>query len=148
MPLPSTEPEISAFLHAFEQCTLPKAEWTHSAHLLIGACYVHTLGESEAIAAMRTNVSRFNESVGGRNTDTSGYHETITVAWIKLLAALLAQAQPITRESFANMAVAHFAPRRDLFARHYDFDLLQSTPARLRWIEPNLAPLETSALID
>jgi len=140
MPLPTTEAEIDAFVRAFEGCTLPKAEWTHAAHLLTGACYVHALGEQAALATMRTNVRRYNESVGGKNTDTSGYHETITVAWIKLLAALLERTQPTARAAFAAHAVAHFAPRRDIFSRHYDFDLLQSTPARLGWIEPNLAP--------
>jgi len=148
VPLPATEAEITAFLHAFEGCTLPKVEWTHSAHLLTGACYVHALGADAALATMRTNVRRYNESVGGQNTDTSGYHETITVAWIKLLASLLTRTQPIERGAFVTHAVAHFAPQRDIFSRHYDFDLLKSTPARLGWIEPNLAPLETSALID
>ena len=28
-------------------------------------------------------VGRYNEAVGGKNTETSGYHETITVFWIK-----------------------------------------------------------------
>src|ERR1022692_938447 len=114
MPLPTTEIEIDAFIRAFEGCTLPKAEWTHAAHLLTGACYVHALGEQAATGAMRTNVRRFNESVGGKNTDTSGYHETITVAWIKLLAALLQRARPIERGAFAALAVAHFAPQRDI----------------------------------
>lgn len=148
MPLPTTDAEITVFLSAFERCTLPKAEWTHAAHLLTGACYVHAMGEEAATAAMRTNVSRFNESVGGKNTETSGYHETVTVAWIKMLAALHARSKTLPREEFAALAVAHFAPQRDIFKRHYDFDLLQSTPARVGWIEPNLAPLETSALID
>jgi len=148
MALPATESEIDAFLAAFEGCTLPKAEWTHAAHLLTGACYVHALGAEAATDTMRTNVRRYNESVGGRNTETSGYHETITVAWIKLLDALWRRAHPMERAAFAAYAVSFYAPRRDIFARHYDFDLLQSTPARLGWIEPNLAPLETSALID
>jgi len=148
MPLPSTEAEIDAFLAAFEGGTLPKAEWTHAAHLLTGACYVHALGAEAATVAMRTHVRKFNESVGGRNTDTSGYHETITIAWIKLLDALWQRVQPMERQAFAAHAIAFYAPKKDLFARHYDFDLLQSTPARLGWIEPNLAPLETSALID
>jgi hypothetical protein len=148
MPLPTTESEIDAFIAAFEGCTLPKEEWTHAAHLLTGACYVHALGADAATTAMRANVRRYNESVGGRNTETSGYHETVTVAWIKLLDALLQRAQPVDRAAFAARAVAFYAPQRQIFARHYDFDLLQSTPARLGWIEPNLAPFSASALID
>ncbi len=85
--LPATEQEIDAFLAAFESCTLPKAQWTHAAHLLTGACYVHTLGQADAIKRMRTCVKRYNDSVGGKNTETSGYHETITVAGSRFLTA-------------------------------------------------------------
>jgi len=84
--LPITEPEIDAFIAAFEAGTLPKEQWTHAAHILTGACYVHALGEAAAIDRMRDRVSAFNLAVGGQNTPTSGYHETVTVFWIKLLA--------------------------------------------------------------
>jgi hypothetical protein len=78
-PLPATEIEIDDFLAAFESGPLPKMRWTHAAHLLTGACYVHRLGQSSAINHMRACVRRYNEAVGGKNTATSGYHETITV---------------------------------------------------------------------
>ena len=139
---PNTEPEIDAFLHAFETCTLPKSEWTHPAHILTGACYVHTHGLDHATSTMRTNVRRYNVSVGGQNTDTSGYHETITLAWLKLLNRLLKASYPIARAPFAAHAVTHYAPQRDIFTRHYSFDLPTSTPARLTWIEPDLEPLD------
>jgi hypothetical protein len=140
--LPATEPEIDAFLHAFESCTLPKSEWTHSAHIFTGACFVHTLGESAAIDRMRPAIRRFNESIGGQNTPTSGYHESVTVFWIKLLAAFHRDILPTTRVVFAARAVEHFAQQRDLFSRFYDFDLVASTDARLRWIPPTLQPLD------
>ena len=140
--LPSTELEIEDFLAAFEGCTLPKPRWTHGAHLLTGACYVHALGERAAIDQMRTCVRRYNEAVGTQNTETSGYHETITIAWIKLLAGLLRRSQPIERADFVTLAVEHFSPQRDIFKRHYDFDLVSSIEARLQWVEPTLQPLD------
>lgn len=141
-PLPVTETEIDAFLAAFEGCTLPKSEWTHSAHLLTGACYVHGMGREAALAKMRECVRRYNESVGGKNTDTSGYHETITVMWIRLLDELKRQYMAMDRAPFAALAVERFAIRRDIFREYYDFDLSGSTEARLRWVEPTLKPLE------
>ena len=140
--LPATEAEIDAFLHAFDACTLPKSEWTHSAHIFTGACLVHTLGEPAAIDHMRRGLRRFNESIGGQNTPTSGYHESVTVLWIKLLSAFHRDTQPTTRASFAARAVEHFAPQRDLLSRFYDFDLVASTEARQRWIPPTLQPLD------
>ncbi len=85
---------------------------------------------------------RFNESVGGQNTPTSGYHETVTVLWIKLLAAFHRDTAPTSRAAFAARAVEHFAPQRDLLSRFYDFDLVASTEARQRWIPPTLQPLD------
>lgn len=140
--LPVTEAEIDAFLVAFEGCTLPKAEWTHSAHLLTGACYVHGMQREAALAKMRECVRRYNESVGGKNTETSGYHETVTVMWIRLLDGLRRESIPMDRAQFAALAVEQFAPRRDIFREYYDFDLVGSTEARLRWVAPTLKPLD------
>jgi hypothetical protein len=140
--LPITEEEIDAFLHAFESCTLSKSEWTHAAHIFTGACLVHTLGGEAALDRMRPAIRRYNEFVGGQNTPTSGYHESVTVFWIKLLATFHRDTEPTTRAAFAARAVEHFATQRGLFARFYDFDLVASTEARQRWIPPTLEPLD------
>jgi hypothetical protein len=142
MALPVTELEIDAFLAAFEGGTLPKARWTHGAHLLTGACYVHAFGEAAAIDRMRVCVRRYNEAVGGKNTETSGYHETITVAWIKLLAGLLRESGSMERGAFAALAEERFERQRDIFRRHYDFDLVGSVEARRVWVAPTLEPFD------
>jgi hypothetical protein len=138
---PPTEEEIDAFLSAFEAGTLPKEEFTHAGHLTAGACYVHMLDEAGAISHMRLCVRRFNEAVGGKNTDTGGYHETITVFWIKMLAALRALHPEISRADFAAHAVETYRNRRDVFRDFYDFDVLTSVEARRNWIEPPVKPI-------
>ena len=140
--LPVTETEIDAFLAEFEAGTLPKARWTHGAHLLTGACYVHALGEAAAIGKMRLCVIRHNQSVGTANTDTSGYHETITIAFIKLLAGLLREAAPIGRAEFTALAVQRFEADRGILRRYYDFDLPASVKARRSWVPPTLATFD------
>ena len=140
--LPVTEPEIDVFLATFEGCRLPRTEWTHAAHLLTGACYVHSLGQDAALNKMRECVRIHNESVGTQNSETSGYHETITVMWIRLLDGLRREAEPISRAEFAALAVERFAGRRDIFREYYDFDLVASTEARLQWVAPTLKALE------
>ena len=140
--LPTSEPELDEFLVAFESGTLPKERWTHAAHLLTGACYVHRLGQPAAIDHMRHSVRRYNEAVGGKNTATSGYHETITVFWIKVLDTLLHHTQPISRADFATLAVERFAPQHDLFRGFYDFDVINSTEARAAWIPPTHDDIE------
>jgi hypothetical protein len=141
-PLPRTEKEIDAFLAAFEAGALPKERWTHAAHILTGACYVHAVGEAVAIDTMRLRVSRYNEAVGGRNTDTSGYHETITIGWIKLLRNLLHESGPIGRAPFAARAVERYANNRSALAAYYDFDLPGSVEARRAWVPPTRGSLD------
>jgi hypothetical protein len=139
-PLPETEAGIVAFVGAFENCTLPKTRWTHGAHVLTGAWYVHALGEAEAMDQMRRCVRRYNESVGGKNTATSGYHETVTWFWIKLLAALyaaeVAAGRVQGRAAFALCAAERFGGSSGLHREYYDFDIMASSEARLGWVAP------------
>jgi hypothetical protein len=132
--LPVAEAEIDEFIAAFEAGTLPKERWTHAAHILTGACYVYSLGEEAAIARMRERVSAYNLAVGGQNTAASGYHETVTVFWIKLLAT---RARGSSRSEFVHAAVKELASQRTIYAEFYDFDLLQSEEARRVWIPPS-----------
>ena len=134
--LPTTETEINFFISAFEACTLPNEHWTHAAHIYTAACYVHSFGEAYAIDRMRKCIQAYNLTVAGKNTPTSGYHETVTAFWIKLIDSALAMWSPIGRADFATRAVTEFSPLRTVFANHYDFDILASPEARATWIEP------------
>jgi len=145
--LPETESDIDSFLAGFESCTLPKARWTHGAHILTGACYVHAFGRETALTHLRNNIRRYNESVGGKNTETEGYHESITVFWVRILAQMHAAGTHTSgawpsRSAFAHAAVARFAPQRDLFKSYYSFDLIGSIHARREWVPPDLQPLD------
>jgi hypothetical protein len=140
-PLPSDESGIDVFIAAFEDGTLPKSRWTHAAHILTGSCYVHTFGERAALDRMRARVSAYNVAVGGQNTPTSGYHETVTVLWIKILTAFRREHPALARAPFATLAVEHFSSQKDIFSRYYDFDVVASPEARRAWQLPTLMPL-------
>src|SRR5579864_5722053 len=58
--------------------SLPRGDWTHEAHL---AATTYLLVKRRDIAIDKELpgiIRRYNESVGGVNSDTEGYHETIT----------------------------------------------------------------------
>ena len=67
---------------------LPKAAWTHEAHVAIGACYVLRYGES-AVNELRRGIKRHNAAVGTVDTPTSGYHETLTCFWAGVVSRLV-----------------------------------------------------------
>ena len=140
-PLPCTEKGISEFVGAFEAGTLPKARWTHAAHILTGAWYVHELGEAAATDKMRECVRRYNEAVGGKNTETSGYHETVTVFWMKRLAGECEMSPGMTRAEFAMHCAETLAPVRNLLGEYYSYDVVGSTEARREWRAPDVRPI-------
>ena len=49
------------------------------------------LGPVVALSQLRQGITRYNESVGTANTDSSGYHETLTSFYVDLIARFLDQ---------------------------------------------------------
>jgi hypothetical protein len=83
--------EADAVADAMTACRLPKSEWTHEAHLKAGLSLVLRLGASGALAALREAIPRYNDSTNTPNTDTSGYHDTLTVYYAWAIDELLRQ---------------------------------------------------------
>jgi hypothetical protein len=123
-------------------CSLERAEWTHEAHL--AAC-LYLVSERPDIAPERDLpglIRRFNESVGGVNNETQGYHETITQVYVRAIRGFLARAEaglPLVGK--VNGLLQAPEGRRDWPLRFYTPGLLFSVEARLGWVEPDLAPL-------
>jgi hypothetical protein len=132
---------LDSFLHGFEQGTLAKSEWTHGAHVAAAAYYLFDSDFETVLPLMRTRIRTFNESVGGANTPTSGYHETLTHFWLLIVAELLRQQSPSTRLEAAQQAVAIFGQARSLHTLYYSGDLVQDSAARQSWRVPDLLPL-------
>ncbi len=137
IPALANEANLDAFVRAFEDGTFPGKDYHHAQHLVVAACYLTEHGAAEATARMRTNIRRYNEAQGGKNTEDAGYHETLTVFWLMLIAANLPEAAG--RLEAARRAVELFGARRDVFRNYYSFDVLNSRDARSRWIAPDLA---------
>ena len=130
---------LAEFVAAWEACTLTKADWTHAAHVAVGSYYV-VLNPSTAFERMKSGLLKFNESVGGVNSDTSGYHETLTRLWIDVLAKFTGKHGFTDPWIAACAAVRQFGESRDLHRLYYNFDVLRSIEARRSWIPPNLNP--------
>jgi hypothetical protein len=128
----------------FQACTITKREWTHDAHLTVGLWHVHRYGADEALPRLRAGIRRLNESHGGANTATDGYHETITAAYVQLLAGYLDASDLPLIEAVAALLESPLATKTVLFT-FYSRERLMSTAARAVWMEPDLAPIRWSA---
>ncbi|MFL6333410.1 MAG: hypothetical protein ACJ754_08905 [Pyrinomonadaceae bacterium] len=74
-----TSEELFELLRRFEDCTLPRAEWTHAAHLTVALWHLLQFDWPEAVARVRRGIKRYNAAHGIRPTPTGGYHETLTL---------------------------------------------------------------------
>lgn len=120
--------------------TLPKAEWTHEAHL--AAC-LWLLTERPDIDVERDLpgiISGYNEAVGGVNDATQGYHHTITLTYVAAIRRFLATIRgdlPLAEKVNALLVVPE--GRRDWPLTLYSRDRLFSAQARLGYLPPDLA---------
>jgi hypothetical protein len=139
--LPESEEEYSDFIQQFKDCSLPKSQWKHGAHLLVALWYVAEHGD-EALPLVRLGILQYNESTGVRNTETDGYHETITVFWVRMVKAFLRdKGSDRPRHELAADLIATYLFRKNIYLEHYSFDLMTAKEARLRWVSPDLRPL-------
>lgn len=133
--------EIIRIAHGLIDCTLPRSDWTHRGHfaaaLWLGA-HPEVLAREGGMAAL---IRRYNVATGVANTDTDGYHETITRASMAGAAAMLADnpGRPLG-------AVLDSLMEGPLGNKHWPFAYwtearLMSLLARREWVEPDLAPL-------
>ena len=135
-----TEDEIAAFVARFEACVLPRAEWTHHAHLLIAIWYLVHQPYDEALATVRRRIRAHNEAVGTPNTDTEGYHETLTQLHMRGVAATIAAMGDAPLERRREAVVRSPMGEKAWPLRFYSHELLFSAAARRAWVEPDLAP--------
>ena len=139
--------DIDDLAARFQSCTIPKEEWTHSAHLVVGLWHVHRYGADEALMRLRSGIRRLNESHGGVNSATDGYHETITVAYVTLLTQYLAvEPRDLPLAERVALLAGPLAHRTALSA-FYSRATLMSITARAQWVEPDLAPIDVAAVL-
>jgi hypothetical protein len=128
---------LDCFVADWQQHRLPKTAWTHAAHVAVGAYFAFDHDEAATLSIMRPGIRSFNESVGGVNSATAGYHETITRLWVMAIARHLHDVRPATRFAAAVSAVARFESPRELLERHYSWDIVSDQRARAEWVEPD-----------
>ena len=122
--------------------TLPKPEWTHEAHLAACAWLILERPDIVPERDLPNLIRRYNESAGGVNSDTEGYHETITRLFLHGVRLFLAEAdlkEPL--HELVNELLLSPMGRRDWPLRFYGAERLFSVEARRKFIPPDVAAL-------
>jgi len=132
----TTELTDLEFVRAFEACELSNDCFHHRDHIRLAWIYLHCYGEQEARKRIVAAIRKFAAHHG----KSDKYHETITVAWLRLVANEMARLTP--EASFVDLIAAapELFDKRSL-ERFYSAAALASDAARTSWVQPDLQPL-------
>lgn len=133
-----TTEEILSLVRRFEDCTLRREEWTHAAHLTVALWHLLVYDWPESVAHVRAGIQRYNAAHGIRTTPTGGYHETLTIFWLRHVRAFLEDGRNEARSLVALANDLADSADKSLPLTFYTRELLFSTEARATWVEPDL----------
>jgi hypothetical protein len=137
----TSDDEISAIGRGLLDRTLPKTVWTHAAHFAATLWLLQCRPEVEISREMPGIIRGYNEATGGANTDTSGYHETITQASIRAARTFLMEAPPRPLFVTCNALMLSRLGQPDWLLEYWSRPRLFSVEARRAWLEPDLQRL-------
>lgn len=137
----ASDDEIDALARRLLDLSLPKAQWTHAAHFATALWLIACRPDLDAPSAMPGFIRAYNEATGVANTDTGGYHETITQASLRAARIFLMQHPGSTLSATCNALMASPLGKADWLLAHWTSERLFSVEARKRWLEPDLKPL-------
>jgi len=122
------------FLAAFTDCTLPAASFRHGDHLRLAWLLLHRNPFDQALNLVRDGIQRYAAHLGAPQL----FHETITTAWMKLLAT--------HDETSFDEFIARNEHRLNLGLLHRFWTpaALESEGARSGWVSPDRAALPTA----
>jgi hypothetical protein len=129
--------EVVEMVGMFERCEWPYSRWTHRAHIGVALCYLQALPFEAALTRARHHIQLYNRTCG----DPSGYHETITVLFLRRIRRYL-----LEHSSQVSLAAAaeELAAASDMHwpLQYYSPERLWSAEARASWLEPDRRPLD------
>ncbi len=128
------------FLGEFEAAAIPRERWKHRDHIRMAFLYLREHGLEGALPRIRSGIRALNRANRVPESATSGYHETVTVAWARLIEATLhAWGAPA---SFAEFEAQNpHLLSKTLLRLYYSRERIFSAEAKTRFVAPDLAPL-------
>jgi hypothetical protein len=129
-----------SLLRGFRSCELHFEAWNHRLHLRVAYLHLASHPFGEALPRLRAGIRAYNHAHEVPDHLTSGYHETLTVAWLRLVAGRMASdAEPLDSGSFCD-AHADLLDK-SLLRLFYSRERLVSWEAKRDFLEPDLQPL-------
>lgn len=130
-----------AFFEQFEQSDIPVSYWQrHKSHIRMAYIYLTKFGYEEGLSRVRDAIKRYFTAQQIPNTLSTGYHETLTVVWMRLTNFILQNYGTAPNSLiFCDQHSSLMNSRNiELFYTH---DHLYTEAAKQDFVDPNLMPL-------
>jgi hypothetical protein len=134
----TSDDELAAIGRGLMERTLPKNAWTHAAHFAAAMWLFAACPERDCLREMPGMIRAYNEATGVANTETSGYHETITLASLRAARAFLAEDPSRPLFVTCNALLSSPLGESNWLLAYWSRSRLFSVEARRTWVEPDL----------
>jgi len=135
--------EDREFVAEFEACRWPLERWHHRDHVKLAYLYLRRHAPDEAMEKLRAGIKAHNAAHGIPDRIDSGYHETMTRAWLRLVQLALEEHGPAaSADEFCEQHPE--LSQKNALRFFYSRDRFLSPEAKRRFVEPDLAPLPRS----
>ena len=126
-----------SLLQQFENGSFPAEKWRHREHVKVAYLFLRHHPLPAAIERMRTSLQAFNAAQNIPYTLDRGYHETITLVWMRLVHFTLSEYGP------ADSADQFYDQHPQLWQAKvlrffYSRDRLMTWEAKRQFVEPDL----------
>ncbi|MDQ0463353.1 hypothetical protein QO010_001124 [Caulobacter ginsengisoli] len=140
-PIFVSDAEIAAIADGVMDLSLPKPAWTHAAHFAAACWLIRKRPDIAPERDMPGLIRAYNLATGVMNTDSEGYHETITQASLRGARAVLAALEDAPLPVALNALLAGELGDKNWPLAYWTRARLFSAEARRGWVEPDLQPL-------
>ena len=124
---------MSELFEKFVDTTLPADQFHHHQHVQVAWLFVRKYGMPAALGEFSAAIKRFADAKGA----TGLYHETITWAFLLLIAEREARHPSDTWEAFAAENADLLSWKPSILERYYSGELLKSDLARRTFVMPD-----------
>jgi hypothetical protein len=91
----------------------------------------------DALDLLGDRIKHYNVACGVTNTESKGYHETITQCYLRLIFSFIREADvSLSIDELAQGLIQTYGDR-SLILQYYSAECLFSERARLEWVEPD-----------
>lgn len=128
------------FVRAFEACEISRTAWTHRCHVRLAWNYLSGSTVEEAARRTRVGIQKLNSQHHTPESLERGYHETVTQAWLRIVAATMKHhgAEADSR-AFCDKHPQLMSSK--LLRLYYTRGRIVTSEAKAGWVEPDIAAL-------